>query len=200
MFLAINRALDLTAIAYKFRFNRLKLVFGCFSGLLFFLPQSAIAADLATIQARGKLIVGVKDNTPPLGYLNTKRELVGFEIEIAKRLAKEILGSETAIVWKPLANQNRIPALLDDEIDIAIARVGNTPARGRLVDFSAPYYLDGTAFITQDAAIAKAEDLAGKKVAVLKGAVTISEIKNRLPAVQLVEVKSYVEAKELLRC
>ncbi|PSB02080.1 ABC transporter substrate-binding protein [Merismopedia glauca CCAP 1448/3] len=179
----------------------------CFGGLLLFsytpaMPQGggyAIAADLPTIVQRGKLIVGVKDNTPPLGYVNSQGELVGLEIEIAKRLAQEILGSETAIIWKPLANQNRISALSNDDVDIVVARVANTPARSRLADFSAPYYLDGTAFITSDSTIAKAEDLAGKKVAVLKGAITISELKNRLPSAQLVEAESYLEARELLR-
>jgi polar amino acid transport system substrate-binding protein len=158
-----------------------------------------MAADLPTIAQRGKLIVGVKDNTPPLGYRNAQGELVGLEIDIAKRLAQEILGNETAVVWEPLANQDRIPALVADKVDIVIARVGNTTGRERLVDFSPAYYLDGTALMVSDPAIAKADDLAGKKIAVLTGAITISELKNRLPTAQLVAVESYLEARELLR-
>jgi polar amino acid transport system substrate-binding protein len=192
---------NLTAIALKFsppKLGNLALLY-CFGGLVLGSPTPAIAADLATIVQRGKLIVGVKNNTPPLGYTSSQGELVGLEIDIARGLAKEILGSETAIIWKPLTNQNRISALTEDEVDLVIARVGNTPARERLVDFSIPYYLDGTAFITSESGIDKTEDLAGKKIAVLKGAVTISEVKNRLPTAQLVAVESYLEARELLR-
>lgn len=180
--------------------NPLKLVvLGCFGGLIVLLPSNAIAADLPAILQRGKLIVGVKDNTPPLGYINSGGELIGLEIDIAKALAKEILGSETAIVFKPLSNQNRLSAIVKDEVDIAIARVGNTPGRSRLVNFSPPYYLDGTSFLTLNETVKNIEDLTGKKIGVLQGSVTISEIKNRLPNAKLVGAESYLELKELLR-
>ncbi len=49
---------------------------------------------LSAIHERGKLIVGVKFDTKPFGYFNEKNELVGFDVDLAKAIAKSILGSE----------------------------------------------------------------------------------------------------------
>jgi polar amino acid transport system substrate-binding protein len=156
------------------------------------------AAELEEIKSRGRLIVGVKDNLRPLGFRNEAGELQGFEIEIAKRLAREVLGDETAIVLQPVANSERLEVVYEDEVDITIARVGITKARSRLVDFSGYYYLDYAGVVTKDPSIQGRTDLTNAKIAVLRASSTIPILKYELPDAQLVGVNSYQEALDYL--
>ena len=151
-------------------------------------------AELAEIKERGKLIVAVKDNTRPLGFTDKEGNLIGLEIDIARRLAKDILGDENAIVLQPVNNEDRLKAVIDEEVDIAIARVSDTPSRRRIVDLSAYYYLDGTGIITKDVT-----DVPNNtEIAVLYDSETIAVVRDRFPDAQLVGVNSYQEALNLL--
>lgn len=135
--------------------------------------------------------MAVKDNLRPLGFRDATGQLKGLEIEIAQRLAQELLGRPEAIVFKPVTNSARLPVLLEGQVDLTIAQVTATEARSRLVDFSPPYYIDGMGIITRNAAIQQLTDLAGQKVAVLNGSSTIATLRFILPTVKLVGVSSY---------
>jgi len=156
------------------------------------------AAELKEIRQRGSLIVAVKDNLRPLGFRNAAGQLQGLEIEIAQALAQALLGRKEAVVLKPVANAERLPVVLTGQVDLTIARVTATTARSRLVNFSTPYYLDGTALITRDPAIQNLSDLVGRKIAVLKGSSTIASLRFTLPGAKLVGVDSYQAARSLL--
>lgn len=156
------------------------------------------AAPLAEIQQRGKLIVGVKDNLRPLGFTDDNGNLQGLEIDLAKRLAKEILGDENAIIFVPVKNQDRLKVVLEGKVDLAIGSVTQTKSRSRVVDFSPYYYLNGTGLITKNYSLQSIDRLAQVKIAVLNNSDTVSTIKNGLPNAQLVGVNSYQEAYNLL--
>jgi polar amino acid transport system substrate-binding protein len=158
----------------------------------------AEAAELRQIKQRGALIVGVKDNLPPLGWRDSQYQLQGFEIDLAHQLAVDLLGAKAKVEFKPYLNQERIPAVLNGEVDLLIARMTITNARMRLVDFSLPYYIDGTSFITRDAAIQTLRDLRQQTIAVLNGSDTIAAVRYLLPLTPLRGVASYAEAKTLL--
>lgn len=156
------------------------------------------ATELTEIIERGKLIVAVKDNIRPLGFTDSQGDLTGLEIDIARRLAKDILGATGEVVLQPVTNQERLKVVIDEEVDIAIARVSDTPSRRRIVDLSAYYYLDGTGIVTKDVTVANASGLTTGKIAVLYDSTTIPVIRDRLPDAQLIGVKSYQEALALL--
>ena len=156
------------------------------------------AAELVEIKERGKLIVAVKNNTRPLGYTDSQGNLTGLEIDIARRLAKDILGDTGEVVLQPVTNQERLKVVIDEKVDIAVARVSDTPSRRRIVDLSAYYYLDGTGIVTKDVTVTNAEALTTGKIAVLYDSETIPVVRDRLPDAELVGVKSYQEALALL--
>ena len=158
----------------------------------------AIAAELAEIENRGKITIAVKDNLRPLGYKDSQDNLIGLEIDIARRLAEEILGDADAVNLVPVSNQDRLKVVIDDEVDIAIARVSDTPSRRRIVHLSPHYYLDGTGIITKDITFAKADDLITGTIALLYNSTTIAVVRQRLPRAKLVGVASYQEALNLL--
>jgi polar amino acid transport system substrate-binding protein len=165
--------------------------------LSLFVPHSQ-AAELAEIQRRGHVIVGVKDNLRPLGFRNEAGALQGLEIELARWLAEQLLGDANAVVLQPLSNQDRVSALLNEEVDLVIASLSVTASRSRLVDFSAPYYLGGTAVISRNADLRSLQDLRQQPIAVLSGSDAIAVVRSALPTAQLVAVESYEQAKQSL--
>jgi polar amino acid transport system substrate-binding protein len=157
-------------------------------------PPVSLSAEWEIIQRRGILRVAVKDNLRPLGFRDSSGQLQGLEIELAQQLAAELLGQANALKLLPVANSDRIPALLEGRVDLVIARLTATPSRARLADFSEPYYLDGTAILTRSDAIQRLADLNRQTIAVLNGSSTIAVIRSHLPTVQLLGVDSYSAA------
>lgn len=160
--------------------------------------NTALAAELREIKRRGYLIVAVKDNLRPLGFRDLQGNLQGLEIDVARQLAKELLGREDAVKLQPVANNERLAVILENKADMAIARVTATSSRARLVDFSTPYYFDGTGIVTKNPSVQKLGDATTAKIAVLKGSSTIAVVKYILPLAQLVAVNSYQDALTLL--
>ena len=167
-------------------------------GSLFLGPTMLHAAELQEIVKRGYLIVGVKDNVRPLGFRDGEGQLQGFEIDLARRLAERLLGNPDAVVLQPLMNRERIDAVLEDRVDLTIARVTATGSRSRLVSFSDFYYLDGTALVTQSSFVERLADVRQQTIAVLAGSSTIATIRYRLPEAKLLGVTSYEEARSRL--
>ncbi|MGB5898037.1 MAG: transporter substrate-binding domain-containing protein [Geitlerinemataceae cyanobacterium] len=158
----------------------------------------AWAGSLAEIEARGQLVVAVKDNWRPMGFRTDAGQLRGLEISLARRLAEELLGDPEAVVFQPVSNQLRLRVVMDGEVDLAIAGVTATESRARVVSFSSPYYLDGVTFVTSDAALQNLENLANRTVALLDGSSTLAAMRYFLPEAQLVGVESYPAAIALL--
>jgi polar amino acid transport system substrate-binding protein len=165
------------------------------------MPLSSHSQIFQADQPPGQLIIGVKENLRPMGFRAPSGQLQGFEIDIARRLAQELLGTEqskTAVVLQPVLNQERLPALLERKVTLIIARMTATSLRSRLVSFSIPYYLDGTALVTKAPTIRKATDLSQSTIAVLSNSSTVEILRYRLPQAKLVAVESYAEAHALL--
>ncbi|GBF80138.1 transporter substrate-binding domain-containing protein [Aphanothece sacrum] len=156
------------------------------------------AADLPEIIRRGKLIVAVKNNTRPLGFSDDTQQLQGLEIDIARRLAQQLLGNPEAIILKPVNNQERLQTVIDGKVDLVIARVTINPSRAQLVNFSPAYYLDGTGLVTKNPNIQGLTALSTAKIAILKSSSTIAVIRSELPKAELIGVNSYQEALTLL--
>lgn len=158
----------------------------------------ASAAEFKKIQERGYITIAVKDNLPLLGFKDSKGELQGLEIDLARRLASDLLNQPDSIKLQPVGNRERLSVVVDNKADLAIARVTATESRSRIVSFSFPYYFDGTVLITKNASIQKLTDLKQQKIAVLEKSSTIAPLRYNLPEAKLVGVSSYSEAKEIL--
>lgn len=173
-------------------------VFGIVLGGHLAASPVAFSADLETIQERGYLIVAVKDDWRPLGFVDATGDLVGLEIDIARGLAEVLFEDASAVEFRPVANRDRLSAILNDEVDIVIAGVSITPMRERVVNFSLPYYLDGTAFLTKDPQITALTDLQQRTIALIDGSEAVSHVNYTLPLATLVGVDSYVGAYDAI--
>ncbi len=150
------------------------------------------AAEWSEILRRGHLVVAVKDNLRPLGFRDRQGRLQGFEIDLARQLAQDLLGDSTAVVLKPVLNQDRLTAVIEGEVDVAIANITRTDNRRRIANFSLPYHTSSTQLITQASQIREAKDL--QTIAVLQHSHNIAVLKSAFPNTNLIGVRTYQDA------
>ncbi|PZO36883.1 MAG: amino acid ABC transporter substrate-binding protein [Pseudanabaena frigida] len=160
--------------------------------------NSAITPEINTldkIQKRGKLIIGVKDNLPPFGFRDRTGNLSGLEIDIARELAKEL---NIPIELVPLKNRDRLAALQNNQVDLAIAQITVTSNRSRLIDFSLPYYTDSTIAIAKSGTTS--QDLKQPvAIAVIKNSATIAVIQSQFPKAAIIGASSYQDGLAALQ-
>lgn len=151
---------------------------------------------LDKIIERDILIVGVKDDSKPFGFISKATgELEGFDIDIARYIAKDILGSERKIKLVPITTDKRIEAVTSDEVDIVVATMSITPQRQYLIDFSEPYYIAGqTALVKEDSDIYTFSDLKRKTIIISLGSTAEKNIRRIIPTARIVGYKTYKEA------
>ncbi|MFN5513230.1 MAG: transporter substrate-binding domain-containing protein [Cyanobacteriota bacterium] len=155
-------------------------------------------ADWDTIQKRGYLRVGVKENTRPLGFRDDRGELQGLEIDLARQLAQELLDNPNALELVPLLNQERLPALFADRVDLVIAQMGVNPARARVAEFSPYYYLDGAGVIIAKESGLNSLSVQTGRLGVLQSSSAVPLLKRRFPRATLIGLPSYAEARRAL--
>ena len=110
------------------------------AGVVTTTEEQKAATKIEQIKAKGKLILGTSADYPPYEFhkaINGKDEIVGFDIEIAKAIAKD-LGVELEI--KDMKFDGLLAALVVDDIDIIIAGMVPKEERKKSVDFSIQYY------------------------------------------------------------
>jgi len=129
---------------------------------------SAASADaIDDIRKRGKLIVGVKADYAPYGFLNSDGKIVGLEPDLAQDVA-DVLGVSLELV--PVVSSNRMQFLEQGKIDLMIATMTDTQERRGVVQIVDPnYYSSGTNILTKGN-FTKWEDLKGAPVCGIQGA------------------------------
>lgn len=155
---------------------------------------------LDKIIKRGKIIIGVKYDTKPFGYMDEKQQLVGYDIDLAKIIAKEILGDESKVEFKQVTPSSRILALNSGQVDMIIATMTITPQRLEVVDFSLPYYIAGQAILVpQKSDINSMSDLNGKKVIIIFGTTAEKNLRLNAPEAKISGYKTYTDAYSALK-
>ncbi len=122
------------------------------------LPADASRLDI--VIARDKLIVGTYSTSPPLAFINPDGELAGFEIDLARAIAKDLLGDSEKVEFVVLNAAGRFPAVLTGKIDFGLCSTSITGDRAARVAFTPPY-LDtgGTVIARRDAGLTHVRQL-----------------------------------------
>lgn len=162
--------------------------------------QSKPQDDLAKIIERGKIIVGVRDDTMPFGYRDKDGNLTGFDIELSKIIAKNILGDESKITFVPVTASNRIMKLTSGEVDILVATMSITEQREQILNFSIPYYIAGQAILAKSSSKATGLlDFEDKRLIVVFGSTSERNLRTNVPDVEVLGFKTYKEAYNALK-
>ena len=161
--------------------------------------------EIKAIHKRGELRVGVKSDVPRFGFLNLDNdELEGMEIDIARMIAKDILGDENAVKFIIVGGaQTRAAMLKNGEIDIAIATFTITEERRKEFNFSRPYFTDELgSLVRADSKINELKDLDGRIAGVVRGSTAKTAFENECLKLEIdvtvLEFANYPEIKEAL--
>jgi len=149
----------------------------------------AAADKLADIKARGRLLVGVTESSPPFSFRDDGKGIVGYDVDLAERVAKS-LGIATEKI--AIINAERIAALQQDRVDLVAVGMTRSKGRAKEIDFSYAY-LDSPhmVLVRSDSAIAYVGDLAGRKLALVRSASVDAELKAAVPTMQIVLFDDY---------
>jgi polar amino acid transport system substrate-binding protein len=152
----------------------MKRIFTYLISAIGLLASVALAAaqtpdTLAQIKQRGTIIVGVKNDYKPWGFLDPSGKIVGMEIDLVDDIAKRI-GVKAEMI--PVTAANRMEFLTQGRIDLVIATMGDTDARRKVVGMIEPNYYAGATNVLAPKSVnlKKWEDLKGRKVCGVQGA------------------------------
>jgi putative glutamine transport system substrate-binding protein len=153
------------------------------------------------IKKRGTIKIGVKYDAPPFGSLNPQtNQVAGFDVDIARAIAKHVLGSPDKVELVQVKSDNRIPLVQNGDIDAFVATATITPARMKTIDFSSVYYRAGQSLLVKKGSPVKSyKDLDGKGVCSVQGSTPEQTIRRLVPKANVVTFETYPECLTALR-
>ncbi|MBV9790148.1 MAG: glutamate ABC transporter substrate-binding protein [Chloroflexi bacterium] len=165
------------------------------------MAQAPEGSALRAIQDRGKLIAGVKYDVPLFGFLNpTTNKVEGFDVEIAREIAKKIFGNPDAIEFKEAISKNRIPYLTDGTVDIVVSTMTANAERAEQIDFSDTYYVAGQSLLVKKGSdVQNIDGVKGKVVATVKGSTSEKNIREKAPEATVELYDTYADAVQALQ-
>jgi ABC-type amino acid transport substrate-binding protein len=167
---------------------RVLLVAGVVLGLA--VTGWAAESTLEKINRTGVFTVGTRTASPPFGYINKQNEWVGFSIDLARLVHKNIekkLNKAIKFELKESAPATRIPLLSSGAVDLIAGTMTDTRPRRDSVDFSLTFFVTGAQFMVKEGSPIKGiQDLAGKRVGAQQGSTNERIIRERVPQAQLV--------------
>ncbi|MGF6487968.1 transporter substrate-binding domain-containing protein [Pseudomonas frederiksbergensis] len=126
-----------------------------FKACVFVLAASAAAmgvtqaadSKLDSVLARGKLIVGTGSTNAPWHFQGADGKLQGFDIDIARMVAKGLFNDPSKVEFVVQSSDARIPNLLTDKVDMSCQFITVTASRAQQVAFTLPYYREGVGLL-----------------------------------------------------
>ena len=160
---------------------------------------TAKARTLDEIKKSGKIKIGVFSDKNPFGYVDENGKVQGYDVYFAKRIAKDLLGSEDAVDFVYVEAASRVEYLKSAKVDITLANFTVTDERKEQVDFALPYMKVALGIVSpQKAEITDVNQLKGKKLIVVKGTTAETYFSKNYPDVTLVKFDEYQEAYDAL--
>jgi polar amino acid transport system substrate-binding protein len=140
--------------------------------------QMPAGSTMEKIVQRGKLIVGVDQNTLNVGFRDPfSGEIQGFDIDMAHNIAAALFGNPNAIQLRALTSDQRIPALKAGDVDIVVRTMSITCDRLKDVNFSAVYYeAKQQVLVKKNSGVSGIDQLGGKRVCATKSSTSLSNI------------------------
>ena len=151
---------------------------------------SAAPAPAAAPALPSKIVIGLDDNFPPMGFRDEKGQLVGFDIDLAREAAKR-LGGE--VEFKPIDWNAKEAELNGQRVDVLWNGLTITDERKKNIAFTAPYMENHQIIVVKgDSPIKTKADLAGKLVGVQDGSSAVDAIgKDEATAKSFKDLKKY---------
>ncbi|RZL76453.1 MAG: glutamate ABC transporter substrate-binding protein, partial [Rhodococcus sp. (in: high G+C Gram-positive bacteria)] len=161
-------------------------------------PPGRLVAD---ILARGRLIVGVGQDTNLFSFRDpTADTLTGFDVDVAREVARDLLGDPDKIEFRPLTPGGRFDALEKNEVDIVAQTTTITCERAERVAFSTVYLeAHQRLLVPEGSGISGPADLAGARVCAAADTTSLDTIRRVQPQATIVAVPDRADCLVVLQ-
>ncbi|GAB7024663.1 ABC transporter substrate-binding protein [Salidesulfovibrio brasiliensis] len=175
------------------------------SAAMLMIAASMVFAGPTFDRVMGDKVVraGISNKGKPFGFINDKNEWVGFDMDMAKEIAKRL-----GVKLEPVVvnNKTRISFVqtTPPKVDMVLSNMTHKRVRDEKIDFSITYFFDGQKFLAPVGTIKAPKDLAGKKIGSMQGTTSIINVKKYLKSLgdnnpQVIGYQNEVEMFEALR-
>jgi polar amino acid transport system substrate-binding protein len=165
--------------------------------ILVLLTLPALADKLDDVRARGSLVIGVSESSPPFSFRDVETRLVGYDVDLANHVAQR-LGVTLAKV--PVINAERIPALKSGKVDLVASGMTRSAGRAKDIDFSiATFVSPHKILVRRDSGLTSIRQLAGHTLALVRSASVDKDLMAAVPTLKIVFVDDYQAAFTALR-
>lgn len=148
------------------------------------------------------IVIGTKYDQPGLGLKNPDGTMSGFDVDVAKYVARQLGYGEDKIEWKEAPSGQRETLIQNGQVKFIAATYSITEAREQKVDFAGPYLVTGQSLLVRE----DNTDITGeaslqnnKKLCSVSGSTPAQRIKDKFPGVQLQQYDTYSACVEALR-
>ncbi|OPA78203.1 ABC transporter substrate-binding protein [Campylobacter pinnipediorum subsp. pinnipediorum] len=150
--------------------------------------------SIAKIKERGFIRIGVFSDKPPFGFVDSNGKNQGYDIYLAKRIAKDLLGDENKIKFELVEAASRVEFLVADKVDVILANFTVTPERKEIVDFGLPYMKVALGVVSPSGdVVSDISQLKDKKLIVNKGTTADAYFTKNHPEIKLIKFDQNTE-------
>lgn len=137
-----------------------------------------------------KIVIGLDDNFPPMGFRDDNGELIGFDIDLAKEAGKRL---GIPVEFKPIDWDSKEAALKSKQVDMLWNGLTITEDRGKQIAFSKPYLNNAQILVVRaDSQITDRAGLAGKIIGTQEGSSSVEALDKQVDFKNsLQDVKKY---------
>lgn len=156
-------------------------------------PSSAPAPTVDAIRRRGRVIVGIDQNTDPLSFRDpVTGELRGFSVDLSREIARDLVGDPDKVDFRLLTEPERIPAVQHKSVDILTKATSITCPRAELIAFSTVYF-EGhqRLLVPRGSAVRGPADLADKRVCSGLATTSIATVARVAPRANIVGMQNF---------
>ncbi len=163
-------------------------------------PKFELASYQYSIQTKGKLRVGTREDNIPFGLKNPATgKFEGFDVDVVREFAIAIFGAEAKadpdkfIEFVPVVSATRIPTLKDNKADMVAATFTVNDERLKEIDFSTVYFRTGQKILVKkdNTTIKSVADLKDKTVCTAKGSTSEKNVAAKNKDAKLLLLDSY---------
>ena len=152
-----------------------------------------------TIKENDVIRIGVFGDKPPFSYVDANGDNQGFDVEISKKIAEDLLGDSSKIEWVITEAANRVEYLETGKVDLMMANFTVTPERAEVVDFANPYMKVSIGIVSPEGdVITDVSQLEGKQLIVNKGTTAESYFRENYPDIELLVYEQNTETFQAL--
>ncbi|MGF6148062.1 ABC transporter arginine-binding protein 1 precursor [Kingella potus] len=163
-------------------------------------PAAPAADSVAAIKEKGVIRIGVFGDKPPFGYVDSEGKNQGFDVEIAKEMAKDLFGSPDKVEFVLTEAANRVEYARSGKVDLVLANFTQTPERAEAVDFAAPYMKVALGVVSPDKKpITDVAQLKDQILLVNKGTTADAFFSKNHPEVKLLKFDQNTETFDALK-